>query len=115
MIRGGRWSRTNAISAEISCLIELARDQIEQPTHAWVSYAVCAVEEDSCAWQGWILDGVFKDEAILPSDDLNCPRCGRPLYRVGIEYRLDLSADQTPSLVEGVDYQTREAVYDTES
>ena len=96
-------------------LIDLSRDQIEQPTHAWVSYAVCAVEEDSCAWQGWILDGVFKDETILPGDDLNCPKCGRPLYRVGVEYRLDLSVDQTPPLVEGVDYQTSEVVYDTES
>ena len=30
-----------------------------------MSYAVCAVEEDSCAWQGWILDGVFKDKTAI--------------------------------------------------
>lgn len=56
-----------------------------------------------------------KDKTVLPGDDPICPKCGRSLYRVGVEYRLDLSVDQTPPLVEGVDYQTSEVVYDTES
>ena len=93
-------------------LIELSHDQVEQPTHAWVSYSVCAVEEDSCGWQGWILDGVFKDDVLLPSDDdLSCPKCGRSLYRVGVEYKLDISVDQTPPLIAGRDYLTSKIEY----
>lgn len=92
-------------------LLEMPHDQVEKPTHAWLSYAVCAVEEDSCRWQGWILDGVFKDDVHLPSDELSCPKCHRPLYRVGIEYKMDLSADQTKPLVEGRDYVTSEIEY----
>jgi hypothetical protein len=31
-------------------LIELREDQVPIPDYVWLSYAVCAVEEDSCGW-----------------------------------------------------------------
>ena len=92
-------------------LLEMSHDQVEKPTHAWLSYAVCAVEEDSCCWQGWILEGVFKDDLVLPSDDFSCPKCQRPLFRTDVAYKMDLSVDQAPPLVEGRDYVTSEMEY----
>ena len=97
-------------------LIELTYDEVEKPTSIWINYAVCAYREDSCEWQGWVLD---KAEAIrgtvekvLPSDDhLDCPRCGNPLFRTEVNYRFVLSQDQAPKLIPEVDYEAAPVVY----
>jgi len=92
--------------------IERRADEVPRPKVLMLCYAVCAVEEDSCGWEGWTLDGVFSDytresKTILPQTEIDCPVCSKPLFRTDIYYRFDLAAKQTfHDLVEGVDYET---------
>lgn len=81
-------------------LIELREEQVDVPDYVWLSYAVCAVEEDSCAWQGWIIEAACKQREGLPEeyvkadDDQVCPDCGKVLFRTEVEkqYRLNVNA-----------------------
>ena len=99
-------------------LIELSYDQVEKPNSVWLNYAVCASFSDSCAWQGWVIDAAETTsekgvDTVLPSDtDLNCPKCGKPLFRTEINYRFELSPDQSPKLMAGVDYEVAPLTYD---
>jgi hypothetical protein len=96
-------------------LIELELDDIESPDYAWLTYAVCACYKDSCGWGGWMIGAVFhKTEEEHPSStgdkvlpammDQVCPSCGKALFRTGASIRLERSTDQTPPLIEGIDY-----------
>ena len=89
-------------------LLERSRADVAEPSHAWVAYAVCAAEPQSCQWRGWVLEGLFSGAEVLISSDhcLKCPVCAKPLFRTEVEYRLELSADQTPPLIDGRDYTT---------
>ena len=85
------------------------------PDYAWLTFAVCALGEKPCGWSGWLFDGVYRKTAerhstgtgdkLLPADySQKCPQCGGDLFRTGVEKRMELSAEQTPPLVPGVDY-----------
>ena len=42
---------------------------------------------------------------------MNCPKCGKPLFRTEVNYRFELSPDQAPKLVAGVDYEVAPITY----
>jgi len=85
-------------------LIELSEEQITVPDFLWLAYAVCAVQEDSCGWQGWILESVEKGdlnadgEQVSADTDQRCPVCNRPLYRTGVEKQFVLNSNAGPKL-----------------
>ncbi len=96
-------------------LIEIENGDIETPDYLWLTYAVCAVNEESCGWGGWMVEAVFKQseenhntitrDKILPSvDEQICPICKGEIYRTGANFKFDLSKDQETSLIEGEDY-----------
>ena len=77
-------------------LIELREEQVSIPDHVWLAYAVCAVEDDSCGWQGWIIESAWKNmegalKEVEADAEQGCPVCGKLLYRTGVEkcFRLD--------------------------
>ena len=97
-------------------LIETTSNEVEQPDFVWLVYAVCACEEDSCGWAGWIIDGVFvrKDtsDSLLSSHLCEaCPKCGKPLFRTDVTIKYVPSEDQTPRLALGIDYEQGEIEY----
>ena len=50
---------------------------------------------------------------MLPSDeDLNCPKCGNPLFRTEVSYKFDVSLNQAPKLIPNVDYEVMPVLYD---
>lgn len=97
-------------------LIELSADQVEKPSNVWLNYGVCAARDDSCGWQGWVIDRVESKHGdvvtVLPSDeDLNCPRCGNPLFRTEANHKFELSRDQSAKLIPDVDYEVAPIIY----
>lgn len=105
-----------ALPLKFKDLIELSYDQVEKPNSAWLNYAVCASCSDSCGWQGWIIDAVEGTDRegvdkVLSSQDMNCPKCGKPLFRTEVNYRFELSPDQSPKLAAGVDYEVAPLTY----
>ncbi len=110
-----------ALPLKFKDLIELSYEQVERPDSVWLNYAVCASCSDSCGWQGWIIDAVQRKneegaDRMLPSDtDLNCPKCGKPLFRTEVNYRFELSPDQSPKLAAGVDYEVVPLTYDEDA
>ena len=102
-------------------LLELTYEQVERPSYVWLNYAVCGCEADSCGWQGWIVESAFvrregDDDLLLPADDhLDCPKCGKPLFRTEVTYRFEPSEDQTHPLIPGVDYEETPMEYEGEA
>ena len=92
-------------------LLELSNEQVERPSYVWLNYAVCGCEEDSCGWQGWILESAFvkrdgDEDLLLPSDHRHdCPECRKRLFRTEVNVRSEPSVDQTPHVIPGVDYE----------
>jgi hypothetical protein len=83
-------------------LLEIDKGDIKTPSHVWVTFCVCAVNNESCGWGGWTLEAVFSDskakagEHVLSSQtDQICPICGGGTFRTGATYRFDLSSNQT--------------------
>ena len=106
-----------AFPSKFKSLIELSLDQVEKPTSAWLNFGVCASSNDACGWQGWILESVeaaaHGEAKVLPSDeDLNCPKCGNPLFRTEVSYKFDVSLNQAPKLIPNVDYEVMPVLYD---
>src|ERR1700689_2519190 len=73
-------------------LKNITLDDVDRPDYAWLAYAVCAGEDGSCGWGGWIIESIYQFSAasrdatgrdkLLPADyDWKCPRCKRSLYR----------------------------------
>ena len=95
-------------------LIEIENKDVETPDYVWLVYAVCAVEQDSCGWGGWIIDAPFQGDREELSDShrrqnscpadymFQCPTCRKHLFRTSAQLRLEPSKDQTPAWVEGV-------------
>jgi hypothetical protein len=62
-------------------LIELSESQVTIADFVWLSYAVCAVDEDSCGWCGWVIESAWKvvgedrKEVEVEADaEQRCPR-----------------------------------------
>ena len=79
---------------------DLGPDDVVSPDYVFVTYAVCAYDEGSCLWGGWMLGAAFSRQiadpyypegyGVLPSVDLQiCPRCGRGLFRTAVKVRLE--------------------------
>jgi hypothetical protein len=85
-------------------LIELSEKRLIVPDFLWLSYAVCAVQEDSCGWQGWILESVEKGDMeskgtqVSADTEQRCPVCNLPLYRTGVEKQFVLNPNARPKL-----------------
>lgn len=93
-------------------LLERTAEDVEAFDEAWITWAVCGCEKESCGWEGWILEAVLKTRPkrrALPSDTRQiCPACGLMLFRTGVSVRVVRSTDQTPHLIPGVDYDVAE-------
>lgn len=92
-------------------LIELREDQVTVPDYVWLAYAVCAVEETSCGWRGWIIESAWKlvgkdlQEVEVEADaEQVCPVCGKQPYRTGIEKQFRLNSEAGPKI--GYDYDS---------
>ena len=85
-------------------MIELREGQVTIPDVVWLSYAVCAVDEDSCGWGGWILESAWKvgadhKEVEVESDaEQRCPRCAKLLFRTEVEKQFRLNPDAGPKI-----------------
>jgi len=104
------------IPSKFKHLIDLNIEDVDHVDCAWIAYAVCACEKDSCGWQGWILDGVFKKEGnketlVASSSPAECPNCGKSLFRTGIQLRLVPSIDQAVKMIPGIDYEVGDIGY----
>lgn len=87
-------------------LRQLKIQDLDTPDEAWLTYSVCACEDDSCGWQGWIVESASSQGRQLPADNSQrCPVCGKTLFRTAASVRCVPSRDQQPPLVEGRDYE----------
>jgi hypothetical protein len=101
-------------------LLEIEIEDVETPEEAWLTYAVCATEQDSCGWGGWMLEAAMKKapdgnnpKFLNANDEQVCPRCGCETYRTGASLRFVPSADQTPiGPVPGEDYEISPIEYE---
>jgi hypothetical protein len=96
-------------------LLETKLSDIELPDYAWLTYAVCACDVDSCGWGGWIIEDLVNEklEKHLDIDDRQiCPQCGKELFRTDASLKLVVSKDQTPNLIQGVDYEVLPMEFD---
>jgi len=113
-----------AFPAKFRHLLELTADDLDMPDYLWLTYAVCAVTAEGCGWGGWMIDAVFHrdgqkhatgtgDRLLSAVDEQVCPRCGRETFRT-VDLRVEPSADQTPPLRPGIDYEVLPTEYDDE-
>src|SRR5579864_7803091 len=85
-------------------LIELREGQLTIPDYVWLSYAVCAVEEDSCGWGGWIIESAWKtiggkrEEEVNADTDQCCPSCGKLLFRTEVEKQFRFKSNAGPKI-----------------
>lgn len=94
-------------------LLETTANDIELPKTAWVTFAVCAVEQDSCGWAGWILESVRGKSCELIADtDQICPKCGKQMFRTAASVKMEPSKNQTPDLIPGQDYEVTPMEYE---
>ena len=106
-------------------LLESTLNDVERPDYVWLTYAVCAMTADACGWDGWTIEGAFKQtdklyptatgDKALTSDNENqrCPRCGRQLFRTQATIRLTPSGNQISTTgVPVIDYEVVPMRYD---
>ena len=84
-------------------LIETRDGQVAVPDYVWLSYAVCAVYEDSCGWTGWVIESAWKslegrEENLRADIEQSCPQCGKDLYRTAVEKQYRLNPDPAPKI-----------------
>jgi hypothetical protein len=92
-------------------LIELRDGEVVVPDYVWLSYAVCAVEEESCGWRGWIIESAWKvvgedskEVEVEADSEQCCPVCSKQVYRTGIEKQFRLNPNAGPKI--GYAYET---------
>ena len=79
-----------AFTRKFQKLLEIEMKDIEKPDGVWLTYAVCATEEDSCGWAGWMIEHIYKKDSKMSGDRLQgkhlsaldeqiCPNCGKEL------------------------------------
>jgi hypothetical protein len=94
-------------------LLETTKKDVELPKTAWVTYAVCAVKQDSCAWSGWILESIEGVNGELFADtDQTCPQCSKPMFRTAVSIKMEPSKNQTPDLIPGQDFEVTPMEYE---
>jgi len=82
-------------SEKFEHLKELTLDDVVMPSEGWVAYAVCAGDEKSCGWQGWILEAISRDGKQLPADTRQiCPVCDEATFRTWAKLQFRPSPDQ---------------------
>jgi hypothetical protein len=96
--------------------LELKKAGVAVPGEAWITYAVCGCQKDSCGWEGWILECVRRTKGKateqLPIDSSQrCPNCRKPLFRTEVSYRFTRAAKQTPDLIPHTDYRVAKMRY----
>lgn len=95
--------------------LELSKQDVDTPSEAWITYAVCGCEQEACGWEGWILESVASGEEkkqLRIDDSQRCPSCGKPLFRTEASYRFSVADDQSPVLIEGGDYEAIEPEFE---
>ena len=86
-------------------LLELKPDDVDLLDEAWLTYAGCGCEAESCGWQGWIIESVSRNGKQLPADTHQiCPDCRRQLFRTEVTLRVIPSDDQSKARLPGRDY-----------
>ncbi|MDH5400806.1 MAG: hypothetical protein OEX02_21815 [Cyclobacteriaceae bacterium] len=102
-----------AFPLKFKSLLETTAKDVELPKIAWVTYAVCAVEQDSCAWSGWIIESIkgVNGELIADTDQV-CPHCGKTMFRTDVSIKMEPSKDQTPDMFPGKDYEVTPMEYE---
>jgi len=78
---------------------ELTKKDISLPSEAWVVYAVCGIEQDSCGWEGWIIESITSDEnneeiQLKCMNEQICPDCGKSLFRTDTQIKMKYSPNQ---------------------
>ena len=102
--------------------LEKGIDDVKSPDYIYLVYSVCCTEEDSCGWEGWMLESAYRkstekhatltgDEILEASDDQICPRCGKTTFRTDATLKFTRSKDQSSRLVAGVDYEVAPLEY----
>ena len=94
---------TMAFPEKFRKLIELREEEVTIPDYVWLAYAVCALQEDSCGWRGWIIESAWKivegKEVELEADaEQGCPICGKQVYRTEVEKRFRLDPNAGPKI-----------------
>jgi hypothetical protein len=84
-------------------LIETHEEQVAIPDYVWLAYAVCAVDEDSCGWGGWIIESAWKvsdqeEVEVRAEADQVCPQCGKLLFRTEVEKQFRLNPEAGPKI-----------------
>jgi len=92
-----------AFPERFRALVELRENQVTVPDYIWLSYAVCAVDEDSCGWGGWIIESAWKNvegkaHAVDADADQRCPCCGKLLFRTEVEKQFRLNPEAGPKI-----------------
>ena len=81
-------------------LMDIGTADVDLPDSCFLCFAVCAGEEHSCGWGGWMLEGTFKNSNVqhndkvlgqpLPQVSLQiCPNCRGPLFRTAAYVRMN--------------------------
>ena len=70
--------------------------EVISPSYIILTYSVCALDEKSCAWRGWLLEGAFEvtgkthnsgtgDRVVAAVTNQICPNCGKQLFRTIVQ------------------------------
>jgi hypothetical protein len=83
-------------------LIEIREDQVTVPDVVYLAYGVCAAEEESCGWGGWIVESAKKIQGAIIKEveadtEQRCPVCGRVVFRTIVK-RFLLDPDWNPTI-----------------
>jgi len=85
--------------------LEVELKDVEIPDDLWLTFSVCGVQEESCGWEGWVLECLKLEGKNIEGDTiLLCPKCSQPLFRTAASVKYIPSENQEPALVPGVDY-----------
>jgi len=83
----------------------LATPEPTTPSIAVENGVICGVQEESCGWEGWVLECLKLEGKNIEGDTiLLCPKCSQPLFRTAASVKYIPSENQEPALVPGVDY-----------
>jgi hypothetical protein len=106
-------------------LLEIQKEDIDNPDYIFLTYAVCAMEADSCGWGGWLIEAAYQKsdkkyptstgDKLLPTcycDD--CPKCGKPLFRTDACILLEPSQREISSLLPDMEYEKIPIQYEDE-